>query len=119
MKKFTVLQQVLMGAAALASGYFIYYSFFKTPSPAPAQNTMTMLPAQNNNNTQPSGLSPQEKEELFNAAMGYRGGAAPPQFMLEEFQANQQIALQKIAELGLQAEFDDYVQAQSLLPDRV
>jgi hypothetical protein len=63
-------------------------------------------------------LSQQEKDILFDEAMGYRGGAAPSDEMMEEFGMRREAALKKIAELGLQAEFDAYKKIQDELPPR-
>ena len=62
-------------------------------------------------------LSDTEKNQLFNDAMGYRGGAAPPPEIEEEAKKRQEEALKKIAEFGLQAEFEAYKTAQEQLPD--
>lgn len=53
-------------------------------------------------------LTQPEKDQLFNDAMGYRGGAAPSPEIEEEARAKQEAALKKIGELGLQAEFEAF-----------
>ena len=53
-------------------------------------------------------MTPAEKEGLFVAAMGYRGGAAPSREMLSKFQVKAEEAKAKIAELGLTKEFEEY-----------
>jgi hypothetical protein len=89
---------LVVGVAALA---FFLLSFRKKPEAAPV-----------------SSLSQQEKDILFDEAMGYRGGAAPSDEMMEEFRMRMEAALKKISELGLQAEFDAYKKIQDELPAR-
>lgn len=54
-----------------------------------------------------------EKLGLFIAAQGYRGGAAPPERVLVAAQAAATAAQEQIAALGLQAEYEAYLQAHS------
>ena len=89
---------LVVGVAALA---FLLLSFRKKPVAAPV-----------------SSLTQQEKDVLFDEAMGYRGGAAPSDEMLEQFRMRMEAALKKISELGLQAEFDAYKKIQDELPPR-
>lgn len=89
---------LVVGVAALA---FLLISFRKKPTQAPV-----------------STLTQQEKDILFDEAMGYRGGAAPSDEMMEEFRMRMEAALKKIADLGLQAEFDAYKKIQDELPPR-
>lgn len=89
---------LVVGVAALA---FLLFSFRKKPTEATA-----------------STLTQQEKDILFDEAMGYRGGAAPSDEMMEEFRIRMEAALKKIADLGLQAEFDAYKKIQDELPPR-
>jgi len=62
-------------------------------------------------------LTPEEKNALFSDAMGYRGGAAPSPEIEQAARDKQQAALKRIADLGLAKEYDEYVQAQSGMPD--
>ena len=89
---------LVVGVAALA---FLLLSFRKKPTEATA-----------------STLTQQEKDILFDEAIGYRGGAAPSDEMMEEFRIRMEAALKKIADLGLQAEFDAYKKIQDELPPR-
>jgi len=96
---------LVVGVAALA---FLLLSFRKKPEVAPV-----------------SALSQQEKDVLFNEAMGFRGGTYPDvdpydgrEEFLEKFQMRKEAALKKISELGLQAEFDAYKKIQDELPPR-
>ena len=89
---------LVVGVAALA---FLLFSFRKKPTEATA-----------------STLTQQEKDILFDEAMGYRGGAAPSDEMMEEFRIRMEAALKKIADLGLQAEFDAYKKIQDEFPPR-
>lgn len=63
-------------------------------------------------------LSQQEKDVLFDEAMGYRGGVQASDEMMEGYRTRQEAALKKIADLGLQAEFDAYKKIQDELPPR-
>lgn len=89
---------LVIGVIAVA---FILLSFRSKPKEAPV-STMTQ----------------QDKDILFDEAMGYRGGAAPSDEMMEEYRTRQEAALKKITELGLQAEFDAYKKIQDELPPR-
>ena len=89
---------LVIGVVAVA---FLLLSFRSKPKEVPV-STMTQ----------------QEKDILFDEAMGYRGGAAPSDEMMEEFRSRQEAALKKIAESGLQAEFDAYKKIQDELPPR-
>jgi hypothetical protein len=62
-------------------------------------------------------LTPEQKNALFSDAMGYRGGAAPSPEIEQAAKDRQQEALKKIADLGLAKEYDEYVKAQSEMPD--
>lgn len=90
---------LVLGVAALA---FLLLSFRKKPEVA--------VPV--------SALSQQDKDVLFDEAMGYRGGEAPSDERLEQFRMRMEAALKKISELGLQAEFDAYKKIQDELPKR-
>ena len=61
-------------------------------------------------------LTTEEKQLLFSDAMGYRGGAAPPQQMMDEIEQRRTAALSKIEANGLLAEFNQYMKSQELLP---
>ena len=113
MKKFTALQQLLMFAAVTAAGYFVWYSFKETPKIQNQPDVPAILPV-----IEPA-ITPDEKLQLFITAMGYRGGAAPPPFILEEYQANAQAALLKIDQLGLMAEWELYRDQQAMYPAAV
>lgn len=58
-------------------------------------------------------LKEEEKAQLFSDAMGYRGGAAPAPEVEEAAKVKKEEALKKISELGLQAEFDNFMKNQS------
>ena len=62
-------------------------------------------------------LTQSEKDQLFSDGMGYRGGAAPSPEIEEEAKKRQEEAIKKIAELGLQTEFEAYKASQEQLPD--
>jgi hypothetical protein len=60
-------------------------------------------------------LSDAEKQMLFNTAYGYRGGAAPPQELMDALNKAAADAQAKIAALGLTSEYQAYALQQSQL----
>lgn len=89
---------LVVGVVAVA---FLLLSFRSKPKEVPVSN-----------------LTQQDKDILFDEAMGYRGGAAPSDEILEGFTMRKEAALKKIADLGLQAEFEAYKKIQDELPPR-
>lgn len=89
---------LVIGVVAVA---FLLLSFRSKPKEAPL-----------------STLTQQEKDILFDEAMGYRGGTRQSDERLEGYRTRQEAALKKITELGLQAEFDAYKKIQDELPPR-
>lgn len=69
--------------------------------------------------TQTPIITPEEKLALFQTARGYTGGANPPRHILDEFRASAAIAQARIDELGLRAEFEQYLLKISNLPKPV
>lgn len=66
-----------------------------------------------------TGLSDQEKNDLFNTASGgLRGGANPPQEIMDQIIQQEQAALLKIEQLNLMAEYEAYKKANENAPLR-
>ena len=63
-----------------------------------------------------SQISDEEKLNLFEQARGYRGGAAPSQEMLQEFQQRATQSQLKIDELKLRSEFEAYLKSKENEP---
>ena len=63
--------------------------------------------------TQEIALTDAEKLGLFITAQGYRGGVPPPEQVLVAAGAAATAAQERIAALGLQAEYEAYLQAHS------
>lgn len=63
-------------------------------------------------------ISQQDKDILFDEAMGYRGGIEPPDDILKGYEIAKEAALKKIEELGLGAEFEAYKKIQDNAPPR-
>ncbi len=63
-----------------------------------------------------SGISQDDKTKLFNDALGYRGGAAPPQEIIDAANKAAEAAQAKIDALGLRQEFDKFMSGVGLAP---
>lgn len=61
-------------------------------------------------------ITEQEKLDLFHTARGYVGGANPPRHVLDAARAAAAIAQARIDELGLRAEYEQFVRKLSKLP---